>query len=62
MVFSVLDLESFPLIFLGYKSSRLLGSAPENIITYLKTDNVTYNHHRECISTEASIYFRLDCS
>lgn len=36
----------------GYKSSRLLGSAPENIITYLKTDNVTYNHHRECISTE----------
>ncbi|CAH3137898.1 unnamed protein product [Pocillopora meandrina] len=38
----------------GYKSSRLLGSAPENIITYLKTDNVTYNHHRECISTKAN--------
>lgn len=36
----------------GYKSSRLLGSAPEEIIAYLKTDNVTYNHHQKCISTE----------
>jgi len=36
----------------GYQSSRLLGSAPEEIITYLKTQNVTYNHHRNCMSTD----------
>ncbi|KAL9957118.1 hypothetical protein ACROYT_G038720 [Oculina patagonica] len=36
----------------GYKSSRLLGSAPDQIITYLKTLNVTFNHHQECISTD----------
>ncbi|KAJ7340229.1 hypothetical protein OS493_002961 [Desmophyllum pertusum] len=35
-----------------YKSSRLLGSAPEQIITSLETLNVTFNHHRECISTD----------
>jgi len=36
----------------GYQSSRLLGSAPEEIITYLKTQNVTFNHHRECVSID----------
>ena len=38
----------------GYRSSRLLGSAPEQIITYLKTLDVTYNHHRNCISSDVS--------
>lgn len=37
----------------GYQSSRLFGSsAPEEIITYLKTKDVTFNHHRACVSTD----------
>lgn len=44
---------SIPLnLSLGYGSSRLFGSAPEQIITYLKTLDVTYNHHRNCISSD----------
>lgn len=35
----------------GYQFSKLFGSAPEKIITYLKTQNVTFNHHHKCIST-----------
>lgn len=42
----------------GYESSRLLGSAPEEIITYLKTANVTYNHHQQCVSTDT--YYNND--
>ena len=43
----------------GYESSRLLGSAPEEIITYLKTANVTYNHHRQCVSTDVSRILKI---
>ncbi|KAK2571885.1 Gamma-glutamyl hydrolase [Acropora cervicornis] len=38
----------------GYQSSRLFGSAPEDIITFLKTKDVTFNHHRHCVSTDVS--------
>lgn len=44
---------SIPLNFsLGYGSSRLFGSAPEQIISYLKTLDITYNHHQFCISSD----------
>ena len=43
----------------GYESSRLLGSAPEEIITYLKTANVTFNHHRQCVSTDVSRILKI---
>lgn len=36
----------------GYKSSRLFRSAPDEIITYLKTKDVTYNHHHYGLTTE----------
>jgi len=36
----------------GYQSSQLFGSAPEEIITFLKTKNVTFNHHQLCVSTD----------
>lgn len=36
----------------GYKSSRLFRSALDEIITYLKTKDVTYNHHHYGLTTE----------
>ncbi|XP_044163182.1 gamma-glutamyl hydrolase-like [Acropora millepora] len=36
----------------GYQSSRLFGSAPEEIITFLMTKDVTFNHHQHCVSTD----------
>lgn len=44
---------SIPLNFSkDFQISRLFGSAPREIITYLSTLNVTYNHHRECVTPE----------
>ena len=37
------------------KSSRMFGSAPREIITYLGTQNVTYNHHRESVTPEVKM-------
>ena len=41
--------------FVGYQSSRLFGSAPAEIITFLKTKDVTFNHHRHCVSTDVCL-------
>ena len=45
----------------GYQSSRLFGSAPEEIITFLKTKNVTFNNHGLCLSTDVCLLFIFAC-
>lgn len=47
--------------FPGYEKSRMFGNAPEDIISILSTQNVTFNAHRKGVTTTVSTFliFRL---
>lgn len=45
--------------FLGYEKSRMFGKAPEDIISILSTQNVTFNAHRKGVTTTVSTFLIL---
>lgn len=49
-----LDIRYILFIFLGYNKSRLLGNAPDEILTALKTKAVTYNFHDYSVTPTVS--------
>ena len=45
-------IHKFRLLSVDYQKSRLFGNAPENIIHYLRNENVTENFHHDSVLVE----------